>query len=219
MLRRFLLLISAIGIFSACATENNIYIDRTNSHMSLETQLKLLGDLGITPNSNITLDDFLYTWHREDYESKPFELLLFTLGIEAEREPYGRNFFDHAWNFDTEAIYQSGDYIEIIKKLCDVSGQTKCLTDVRDSIDFDAKSGWDEYRFGGSLRKWNLKVNDDWADLEVLYRVTKDIETGDSHFYFIDNGQAMVLYYLTEKTAQKINKLSNGLLLPVVSNP
>lgn len=62
-----------------------------------------------------------------------------------------------------------------------------------------------------------MKVNDDWADTVTLAHVMKDIERRGRRFYYKDNGQAMVLFYLDAKTAAELNRLSNNGLKPVLS--
>ncbi len=84
--------------------------------MTLEEQLRQLSDLGLPLNPGVTVDDFLISIAREDYEAKPFGLVLFAYGIEIEQEPWGRYFSDFAWNFDVEAIEGDGSYVEIVER-------------------------------------------------------------------------------------------------------
>jgi hypothetical protein len=62
--------------------------------MKLETQIAKLADLGLPLNPGITVDDFLISWSRQDYEKKPFDTILFTYGMEVEQKPWGRFFCD-----------------------------------------------------------------------------------------------------------------------------
>ena len=57
--------------------------------MTLEEQIKELSALGLNLNDGVTVDDLLYSFDRNEYESEPFELILFVLGIEVERAPWG----------------------------------------------------------------------------------------------------------------------------------
>ena len=90
--------------------------------MTLEEQLSVLAELGLKLNEGISVDDMLYSFGREDYESNPFEMVLFVLGIEVEREPWGRAMCNRAWNFDTECITSTGDYVQVLHNLCRVPG-------------------------------------------------------------------------------------------------
>jgi hypothetical protein len=185
--------------------------------MTLEDQLAKLADLGLTLDDGITVDDLLYSFGREDYEGRPFDLILFVLGIEVEREPWGRSVCSRVWNFDTECIGATGDYVGILNRLCRVAGQPNSLTDVSDFVDIDADKAWLKYKVDGNERNWTIEVNDDWADTMTLNYVMDDIERDGRRFYFKDNGQAMVLFYLDERTAMELNRLSNNALAPVLA--
>jgi hypothetical protein len=191
-------------------------MSQISSAIPLEKQLQVLANAGITLNPGISVDDLLYSWDREEYESEPYNLLLFMMGSEVEREPWGRYISDRVWRFDTETISQSGDYTKIISRLCKVAGRHDYLTDVHDSIDFETGIGWVEYRVDGNLRKWEVEVNDDWVDSMVLSYIMDDIEDEQHRFYYQDNGQVMVLLYLTDESALLINDASGCLLQPVV---
>jgi hypothetical protein len=184
--------------------------------MTLEQQLATLADLGLKLDDGITVDDLLYSFGREDYEQRPFDLILFVLGGEVERAPCGRSFCSRAWDFDTECIYSTGDYVHIVKRLCQVAGQPDCLTDVSDFVDIDAGKAWLKYKVNGTQQNWPVEVNDDWADMLTLSYVMDDIERDGRRFYFKDNGQAMVLFYLDAATAAEVNRLSNDALKPVL---
>lgn len=178
----------------------------------LEQQLAKLAELGLRLDEGISLDDLTCSFPREDYEERPFDLILFVLGTDVEREPWGRRVCSRVWNFDTECIYSSGDYTQIVRRLCELSGAPDGLADIGDSVDLDAGVGWLRYKANGVERNWPLEVNDDWADMLTLSYVMDDIERGGKSFFFKDNGQAMVLFYLGQAEAAELNKISNGAL-------
>ncbi|HJZ90689.1 MAG TPA: hypothetical protein VKE40_07420 [Gemmataceae bacterium] len=184
--------------------------------MTLEQQLAKLAEFGLKLDDGITIDDVLYSFGREDFEQRPFDLLLFVLGIEVEREPWGRSFCSRVWNFDTECIASTGDYVRIVKRLCEVAGRPDCLRDVTDFVDLVACKAWLKYKVNGTERNWSVEVNDDWADMMTLNYVMDDIQRDGGRFYFKDNGQAMVLYYLDPRAATELNRLSNYALKPVI---
>lgn len=184
--------------------------------MTLEDQLAKLQGCGIALDDGITVDDVLYSFDRSAYEEKPFDLLLFILGAEVEREPWGRPFCSRVWNFDTECIYQTGDYVKIVKRLCMVAGKPDLITDATDSVNLESGEAWLKYTVDGVSREWTVEVNDDWADTLTLSYVMDDIERDGYRFYAKENGQAQVLYYLDTKTAEDINALSNNALKAVL---
>lgn len=185
--------------------------------MTLEQQLSTLSDLGLELNDDVTVDDLLYSFGREDYEERPFNLILFVLGIEVERAPWGRFVCSRVWNFDTEYIDGTGSYVGIVKQLCRVAGDPDLLKDVRDFVDLKTGEAWLKYKVDGTERNWTIEVNDDWADTLTLSYVMDDIERDGFRFYFKDNGQAMVLFYLDPRTAAELNRLSNNALKPVLA--
>ncbi len=132
--------------------------------MALEQQLAKLADLGLKLDDGITVDDILRSFEREEYEQLPFDLILFVLGIEVERAPQGRPVCSRVWNFDTECIASTGDYVRIVKRLCQVAGQPDLLKLVSDFVDIDAGKAWLKYEVDGTERNWPVAVNTDWAD-------------------------------------------------------
>lgn len=180
--------------------------------VKLETQIEQLAQIGLGLSPGVTIDDLLYSFGRADYEKPPFDLLLYSLGVEVERQPWGRPISPHAWNFDTECIAGDGDYVRIVRKLCALSGDPEYLRDVADSIDISMREGSLSYRCGDTTRDWSVEINDDWADLMVVSYVIDDIERDGKRFYTKDNGQAMVLFYLDADTAARVNALSGGAL-------
>jgi hypothetical protein len=189
----------------------------TTKTITLEEQVAILAAIGLKLNEGITIGDLLLPFPREEYESRPFDLILFVLGIAVERSPWGRPVCSRVWNFDTECIDSTGDYVRIVKRLCEVAGRPDCLTDVEDFVDIHAGKAWLQYRVNGRECKWPLEVNDDWADTRTLCHVMKDIQHGGCRFFFKDNGQAMVLFYLNPDAAAQLNTLSNNALKPVLA--
>jgi hypothetical protein len=184
--------------------------------MTLEHQLDTLSKMGLTLDDGVTIDDLLYSFDRREYEKRPFDLLLFVLGIEVEREPWGRAICSRVWNFDTESIYGPGSYERIVKRLCRLTGDPDYLKDIRDFVDIDSGEAWLEYRLGDAVRRLRLDVNDDWADLSSMTDVMYDLERDGRRFYAKDNGQAMVLYYLDEHSANQLAQLCGDALRAVL---
>jgi hypothetical protein len=176
--------------------------------MKLEDQLKTLAELGIALDPNITVDDLTYSFPREEYEAKPFGLLLYIMGAEVEREPWGRPFCSRVWNFDTECVNGTGAYVNIAKSLCRVAGQPDGLANMSDHVDLDGGEAWIEYIVRGKERHWPIEVNDDWADMMVVAYMMSDLERDGFKFRARDNGQAMVLYYLDDAGFARINELA-----------
>ena len=182
------------------------------SKMTLEQQLETLAELGLELNDGITVDDLLYSWDRDEYENEPFDTILFMLGSEVEREPWGRNICDKAWNFDVECIEGNGSYVAIVKNLCRVSGTPELITDIEDSVDIENGNAWLKYTIDGKQRYYTVVVDNDWADPETVGAVMDDIERDGKRFYAKDNGQASIWFYLDESTADRLNQLTGNAL-------
>jgi hypothetical protein len=183
--------------------------------MTLEQQLGKLSDLGLHMNKGITVDDLLYSFPREEYEKEPFDVLLFMFGIEVEREPWGRRICDKVWNFDTECIVQTGDYVRIVKELCALTDEPSFLTNVQDYVNLEQGEAWLKYTINGREQTWSVEVNNDWADTLTLTYVMSDLEHDGKRFYALDNGQAMILFYLNAAQVAALNQLSETKLAVV----
>ncbi len=153
------------------------------------------------------MDDLLYSFGREQYESKPFGLILFALGVEVEREPWGRWFCPRVWNFDTECIEGPGSYVSIVEGLLRIA-DSSVLTEVRDHVDLSAGRAWLAYRRDGKAVKWSVEVNADWADSMTVSYVMDHIEGDGRHFWSVDNGPAMVLFFVDDAVAARLGELS-----------
>jgi hypothetical protein len=181
--------------------------------MILEQQLAALSELGIELNDGVTVDDLLYSFDRKDYEIEPFELILFVLGIEVEREPWGRWISSRAWNLDMECIVETGDYVQIVRRLCEISGQPNLIIDIEDFINLESGQAWLKYSVDGQTRNYSVTVDNDWADPNIITLIMADIERDGFRFYAKDNGQASIWYYLDADTAQKLNELADNALV------
>jgi len=185
--------------------------------MKLELQLAKLAELGLELNANITLEDLLFSFDREAYEHPAFDLLLSAFGMEVECGAPGRNVCSRVWNFDTECIYESGNYTDIVKRLCEVVGSPHALTEIADHVNHDVQDGWLQYKLNGTMRHWKLEINDASADVQTLSHVLKDLEHGKHRFFFKENGEALVLFFLDEKTAAALNVLTHDALKPLLA--
>ncbi|MBA3530968.1 MAG: hypothetical protein H0T73_03460 [Ardenticatenales bacterium] len=105
--------------------------------MRLEQQLDALAELGLALDEGITIDELLYSFPRAAQEQRPFDLILFVLGIKGERPPWGRAICSRVWNFDTECITATGAYVHIVQRLLRVA-EPERLTEISDLVDLDA---------------------------------------------------------------------------------
>jgi hypothetical protein len=178
--------------------------------MKLETQIDKLSEIGLKLNEGIVIDDLLNSFSREEYESKPFNEILFVYGIEVESPPWGRFFCDRVWNFDYECIYDSGAYIEVVNHFHRLSRKQKKLEHLTDSIDFDSGVAELVYTLDGVRKSYSPKIDRDWVDSDIVSKIIDDFSTHTHSFYGIDNGQATVWCYLTKEQAHAINNIAGN---------
>ena len=206
-----------IGLFLivGCHTELNDEPFESQPAMTLEQQLGSLSDLGLKLNQGVTVGDLLISRDRTEYEEKPFDAILFILGSEIERQPWGRPVCDKVWNFDLECIEGNGSYVKVVNRLLRVSATPDAITGIEDFVDFESGKAWLKYTIGGQARHYSIAVDNDWADSATVDAVMHDIERDGKRFYAKDNGQALLLFYLDHDTANQLNQLTGDALQPV----
>jgi hypothetical protein len=172
-------------LFSLFKKKNDAPSSKRNSLITLEEQLAALEKLGLRLDEGVSIDDVLYSFSREQYEKQPFDLILFILGAEVERAPWGRPFCSAVWDFDAECVGQTGDYVSIVERLCKVARKTGYLTEIADFVNLEDGEAWLKYVANGTPRHVKLKVNNDWADVRGITNVMIDIESDGYQGYRI----------------------------------
>ncbi|MFT7168856.1 MAG: hypothetical protein ACI80K_001990 [Paracoccaceae bacterium] len=167
----------------------------------LEEQLAELERFGIRLHRDASVDDLCHSFNREFLESDPYDALLFLMGSEVEREPYGRHFSDAAWAFDSKCIGGDGSYVAIVQNIARISGKKDQLEGLQDSVDLDAGSASLEYTLAGQKRQFQPVVNSDWADPATIQGIIDQFADGDIGFYGISNGQGTIIYCLKREDA------------------
>lgn len=182
----------------------------------LETQIEALKGAGLTLAPGRTIEELLTSWPREDYESDPYNLILFVYGSDVEAEPWGRAFCERGWNFDMECLVQKGDYVSAFENILRITGQPQLATGLSDNFNIDAEACEIRYTLKGQPKVLKARVDDDWADPKAVAAFVRDIEAaiGDGrHFWAADNGQASILFFLTDAEAAKVNELREDILV------
>ncbi len=177
--------------------------------MTLEKQLEELAKLALPLNEGVSVDDFLASFDRGQYEKAPFDLVMFAIGTEIEREPWGRRFSDRAWYLDMECIEDGSAYEKIVKNISMVAGAPGVLSDPKAEVDLSAPTGTLSYRVSGKVVNHTVTVNDDWADPKAIAAIMRDIEKAvpAGAFYGKDNGQGSTWFFLTPDQASRLKAL------------
>ena len=184
----------------------------------VEKQLETLATIGVRLNPNVSLDDMLLSFPREDFERKPYDLVLFVLGSEIETEPWGRHISGGAWNFAFECIEQPGSYARILRNLTRLAKRPALITDIGDDITADMPAGVLSYTLNDEPRSLDIEVQDDWADglsVAIIMGEIADAIDDGRKFWGADNGQAVILFFLTDDQAARINRLRKNALKPM----
>ena len=183
--------------------------------VSLELQIEALKEAGLVLASGRTIDELLKSWPRADYETDPYNLILFMYGSDVEAEPWGRAFCERGWNFDMECVVEAGDYVRAFECILRTTGQEELVTLISDNFRFGTETCEIRYTIDGRERVLSAKINNDWADPEAVAAFVRDLEVAiddGRHFWAADNGQTSILFFITDVEALKINALRAGVL-------
>ncbi len=188
----------------------------------LETQIDALKEAGLLMAPGRSIEELLTSWPRAAYESDPYLLLLVMFGSEVESEPWGRFFCERGLNFDMECLVERGDYVRAFTQVLRITGQPDLATQLSDDFagpgrrgEIDKETARITYTMNGRPRTIIARINNDWADPDALAAFMSDIETtiaDGRHFWAADNGQAAVLFFLTDSEAARINALRDDIL-------
>lgn len=162
---------------------------------TLEDKLATLKSCGIALAPSYTIRDLLQDDDRQSFEKPGFDSLLITLGA-SEEEPE-RKLAINVWYFDTETIYENGDYKLIAERLAEMTQGSLLLQDVKDHVDCNERRAWVSFRFKGRPMKMNLKVNGDWVDPTIFTKFVELLNESDPSkiylYYDLGGGQDCVL--------------------------
>lgn len=178
---------------------------------SIGSQLSQLKDIGINPNSGMTINEIIQVVDLNDIESEPYIFLMIALGGELEL-PDGQwvSISDDLWYFDTECIEDNGIYVQIINRLIQISRGLLQLTDIDDHVDIDKNEAWVSFLLNDRPYKWDLKVDDDWFDMSLIQKLNALLfENGfDKKYAVAVIDQSCFISFFNKEQLEKINVLS-----------
>ena len=179
------------------------------SNPNFEEQLKTFYELGFELNDGVDTSD-INRWENghNEFEEQPYHLMYMTLGQTIEREPW-TPITNKCWDFDLEAIEDHGAYIEIMKNISRITNGDIIFENLKDYVDIEEGKAWVSFTCNGDDFKWDLKVDDDWADGDLFDKVqalTEKYKTKGKFTYFNTGGQDFVLGYYNPEELEKIKK-------------
>ena len=184
----------------ACSTSSEaqhtqIPAPATHQTSMLEDKLATLNNCGIALTPPYTMKDLLAADDRQTLEKPGYDNLLIDLGA-SEEEPY-RKLAINVWYFDTEAIYENGDYKRIAERLAEMTQGSLVLQDIKDHVNCAERNSWVAFTFKGRPMKIKLAVNGDWVDATIFTKFVELLKESDPEkiylYYDLGGGQDCVL--------------------------
>ncbi|QDY86393.1 hypothetical protein FQU75_08735 [Paenibacillus polymyxa] len=172
-----------------------------------EDQLNQLSELGIFMRADLKKELLLEEISKSKYKEDPYNLLLLTLGGEAAVNDEFINVSDKIWCLDTECIEDHGDYARVIMRL---GNMTKLkLNKITDYVDIQNSTAWVSFEYKNELIRWEMKVDDDWLDMEIFKKFNELIKTEQSvKLYISILNQGCLVGYFNKEQVMELNKLT-----------
>ncbi len=183
--------------------------DSRNPKVRIEEQLSILDGLGIKPNFDGFVDWICYEWGREEVESDPYNLLLYSLGGEREVDGEWLTSSDSIYCFDTECVEDDDTYTRIIKSFARITKGIFEISNISSYANHDQHTVGVSFTYDGKNYDFPLKYQDDWFDFQVVREINALLTSNDSdqYFYTSFSDQNLFVIFGTETIINEINKL------------
>lgn len=176
---------------------------------TFQEQFETFEELGFTLNEKITISEVIAREGGESpFVNRPYSLLYIALGWRLEQEPW-TPFTNQCWTFDVEAIEDEGSYVGIMENIARVTNGDLVFESLESDFNLDEEIAWVSFTFKGDHYKWDLKVDDDWADENLFGKVqalAEKYQTKGRFTYFHTDGQCFVLGYHTQEELESIKQ-------------
>ncbi len=197
------------GLLGLFGCNGQITSTSKKSKPTFQEQLETFNELGFTFNKGIDTS-YINRWQggHKEFEDQPYHLMYQTLGQTIEREPW-TPITNKCWDFDLEAIEDHGAYVDIMKNVSRITNGDLVFENLKDYVDIEEKKAWVSFTCNGDNYKWDLKVDDDWADGNLFDKVQ---ELADKYklkgrfTFFNTGGQNFVLGYHTKEELETIKQ-------------
>ena len=176
----------------------------------LEEQLATLAELGLTVADGVSEPDLTTLHDRPALEAEPYSLLIQALGMDVQREPFPP-LCERVWLCDFERIEDHGDYRDVVLRLDAQTGRGLGLAGVTDHVDVEEGEAWVELDLGGRSVRWEMEVDDDWLDPDVLSRFGALLEEAGAPLRLFlvrhDLGQSSLFVGLAPEHVERLSRL------------
>jgi hypothetical protein len=180
----------------------------------LERWLDEFAGLGIHLAPPATVRDLLVYRDWQEFESDPMALLLHLAGDWEHPQCGWLPLSNQVDCFDYEGYVNSGDYVELLARLCRLAGRPERVAHPADVVisgaDGDIGVGWLEYDLDGTRRHHDLYFKDDWADLDAVRAVMSDLEEDGRRFWGVEQGQGPLAVYLDDERAGRLAEMTGS---------
>jgi hypothetical protein len=138
----------------------------SDGSMALERQLEILFGFGIETSTSCTVPGLLQSRSRQQYEARPFDILL-----EAVMGPTGESpCSDDVVFVAAGCIRERGDYARLLRKLSSLADGAFTTITIEDNIDFARSTAAVTVDVDGVEHRWEAQVNRHWLDESILTR-------------------------------------------------
>ena len=171
---------------------------------SVEEQLRVLADLGIKPKQDGYVEWVCYEWDREDIETLPYNLILYSLGGERENAGIWERSSDDVFSFDIDCVDNENIYAKILIRLVELSKGMLNITNIISIVDHENQTASISFRYDEINYSWDLKFEEDLFD--KMNQLLK--ESGSSMFFYICSfDKNLIVLFESPDTIEKVNGL------------
>ena len=156
------------------------------NRVTIEQQVAILAEIGITVNDGVAVDDLTEFEDREKLELQPYAGLVESLGYEIEREPFTPK-CNRLWMCDYERIEDHGDYEVVLERLELMTDCALGLRDIEDYVDIEDDEAWVEFTYRGATIHWDAEVDNDWLDPFIIVKYDALLKKSRSLFRIYSN--------------------------------
>ena len=174
---------------------NGIIARMDNQNITLETQVRILGECGIPMPHGMSVDSLLMRCCRADFETNAFDQLLVIYGTDDDRfKP------EYVWDCDCECITNPGDYARVVRCMASLARGDLLISQLEDDVNIDEGVAWVSFMYKGDRLRWDLEIENDWLDWALLSKLSGLLErtSPKRQYLFRALGQNSLIAYFSE---------------------
>ncbi|AIQ14299.1 hypothetical protein [Paenibacillus durus] len=178
--------------------------------ITLEDQINTLNELGISLETNISIDYLFEHFDREEYEQDPYYTLLIVMGGEFGNEKDELVIVSNdVWHFDMECVEDEDIYAELANKMIILAKGKLPLQNIKSMVDHDHEVAWFSFELYNKEYNWELQYNYDWFDIgfvEKFSDLCSELQL-EERYIFLNLEQDCIISFCTLDQYNQLNKL------------